>query len=399
MKRKFQMVIIYIPVVVLLSFRINSSISHVNDGEIVIQELGQITTTGHSYRVQVENDLAIIADSTEGLKIIDIKDPTNPKVIGQYQDGGFPFDIFIDQNLVYFADHGGGLKILNISDPSNPNLIGQFTDEDWSRDVHVNGNLAYVADWYDGIEILNISDPTNPVKISDIGTEVFSLCVTADLVFAAGEVLKIYNISDPWNPVEVGSYDIGNATNEIYVDGNLAYAAAWRKGLVILDFTDLSNITLLGQYVEEEIGSDGVFIKKNFAFVADYTNGLLLLNISDFSNITKIGHFHDGGEAHIVQVIDNLIYVADGSDGFEILQIEGLPEITMSTESATEITTTIEAITTDTNYSTFPSTSNSRIESFMSSTKAGKIPSFELIYCLIYFLVFSVVKDRKRGKK
>ncbi|MFX0209044.1 MAG: LVIVD repeat-containing protein [Candidatus Hodarchaeota archaeon] len=372
-----KLVIVNLIVIISLNISVGTTTSHVNDHEIKITKLGQITTTGRSYRMHVEDDLAFVADSVEGLKIIDITNPSNPELIGQYLDGGFPFDLHIEGNLVYFADHGGGLKIVDFTDPTNPTLIGQFTDEDWSRDVQVIGDLAYVADWEDGIEILNISDPTQPFKISDIGSEVFSLFVTVNLVFAAGEILKIYDVSDPFNPIEVGVYDTGNASNEIYVDGNLAYVAAWNKGFVILDVGDPANITLLGQYIEEGIGSDGVYIKNEVALVADYTNGVLALNISNFANITKIGHFHDGGEAYMVEMIGNLVYVADGTDGFEILQIGGLFESSTTYITSTTMTTTTESVST-------------------SETKDS--PGFELHLIFFGFTFFLLIK-KNRGKK
>ncbi len=374
MKFTKNMIIGSLVIILLVNLSVCRSNPQINDHELILEELGQISTTGHSYRVQVEDNLAFVADVTEGVKIIDISDPSNPELIGQYQDGGFPFDLFIEGNLVYFADHGGGLKILDITDPSNPTLIGQYTDGDWSRDIEVIGDLAYVADWEDGVEILNISDPTQPVKLSEIGAEVFSLYVFADLVFAAGEILKIYDVSDPLNPVEAGSYNIGNATNDVYVSGNIAYVAAYQKGLVVLGVHDLSNITVLGQYTEEGIGSDGICLKGDIALVTDYTNGLLVLNISDIANITKIGHFYDGGEAHRVQVINNIAYIADGTDGFEIIKLWEMQP---------------------TSTSDFTSTTSSAGESIVTTTESANTASSQFISVLLIFCLLLIINKRK----
>ncbi len=321
MNRIIKFFIISFAVILLLNVRVSIIMSHVYGHELVLAELNQINTTGQAKRVEIKDNLAFVTDSTEGVKIYNISNPINPELIGQYKDGGYPLNLFVYENYVYYADHENGLKILDISDLSNPTLIGNFSDGGNVRDVYVMGDLIFLTDWFNGLEILNNSYPANPVKLSEIGSESYALDVVEDLVFVTGKGLKIYNVSDPQNPIEVGNYYVGSDTFEVNVDGTLIYLAAWDDGIFIADISDPTNLEELGQYVEVNARSIGTWITDEILLLTDYMNGLLVLNISNFSNISKIGHFYDGGEAHTIQVVGNLAYIADGSDGLEIIQL------------------------------------------------------------------------------
>lgn len=64
-----------------------------------------------------------------------------------------------------------------------------------------------------------------------------------------------------------------------------------------------------------------MWLENNILYVAAGPEGLLLIDISDLSNPYQLTHFFDGGYAYDVKVIGNLAYVADRSDGLEIIQL------------------------------------------------------------------------------
>ncbi len=78
----------------------------------------------------------------------------------------------------------------------------------------------------------------------------------------------------------------------------------------------------------EEIGQfdDGgnawyVQVVGHLAFIADDSDGLEIIDISDPTAPCQVGQFDDGGYAYGVQVVGPLAYVCDGTDGLEIINI------------------------------------------------------------------------------
>ena len=76
--------------------------------------------------------------------------------------------------------------------------------------------------------------------------------------------------------------------------------------------------------------TDGVaqdtYIKDNLVFLASGDAGLEILSIEDISNPVKINGHNDGGRAYCVQVSNDTIYLADRHDGLELLSYEIIEE-------------------------------------------------------------------------
>ncbi|MFX1316774.1 MAG: hypothetical protein ACFE9T_12995, partial [Promethearchaeota archaeon] len=58
------------------------------------------------------------------------------------------------------------------------------------------------------------------------------------------------------------------------------------------------------------------------AYLADWSDGLELINISDPTAPIKLTEFHDGGRIHSVEIVGDLVFLANEDRGLEITQIE-----------------------------------------------------------------------------
>ncbi|MBK5115158.1 MAG: hypothetical protein JJE41_16140 [Candidatus Heimdallarchaeota archaeon] len=107
---------------------------------------------------------------------------------------------------------------------------------------------------------------------------------------------------------EQSQYDDGiGILSDIYVQGELAFSAVNRGGLVIFNISDISQPFIISQYddpkpiTEDEYwgefsdSSEGVFVRNNLAYLADGKNGLVILNVSNPYQIEKIGHYSESG--------------------------------------------------------------------------------------------------------
>ena len=85
--------------------------------------------------------------------------------IGQFNDGGMAVTVLVSANLAYVCDKLQGLEILDITDPSLPKLLGTFKGGGSTVGVCLIDDYALVINWEQGLEAIDVRDPSNPVRI------------------------------------------------------------------------------------------------------------------------------------------------------------------------------------------------------------------------------------------
>ncbi len=103
--------------------------------------------------------------SINELNIYDIKDVKNPQLMSNLPMTN-PYGLGLKDSILYICDNGAGLRILNVKNPSNPIELATLSDDNYI-DVIPSGNLL-IGMLTDGIAFLDISDPASPQKLSDI---------------------------------------------------------------------------------------------------------------------------------------------------------------------------------------------------------------------------------------
>ncbi len=320
--------------------------------QLNLLELGQIITGGVAYDIEVVDRIAYVADSQNGLVIVDVSDSNDPKLITSLKDGiGNPQDITINEDLAFIADGSEGLKIVDISNPSYPTIVGAYYDGGYAYGMSVMGNYALIADGEDGLEVIDIRTPENPTEIagyyiSGIYKEItlkddiacISNCVISEGILQYSE-LCILDISDLTNISEVDVIDPGDGNGFFYayISESFGYFTLHGQNMriILIDFSDNSNPTIVGQY---DVRSGGVpnkmHVMDDILYLAAGAAGLLLVNVSNPINPYEVTQFFDGGYAYDVEVIDNLAYVADRLDGLEIIQLYSKDETSISNSTS-----------------------------------------------------------------
>jgi len=106
--------------------------------------------------------------SDDGFLITQMADIENP--VGQYSTYDC-WGLDINDNYAYTAAYYEGLRILDISNPTSPSEIGHYNTGGRAVDVEVSGSFAYVADMEGGLRVIKISNPTTPVEVGYYDTE------------------------------------------------------------------------------------------------------------------------------------------------------------------------------------------------------------------------------------
>jgi len=174
-----------------------------------------------------------------GTSIVDVRDPTNPKLLGQLPmppgthshkvrvHGGVMIvnhEINFNDPIKAAPDYRGGLGIYDVSNPSAPRMIGSW--ETTGQGVHrfdSDGRYVYISPTFDGY---------------------------------VGNIVMILDLKDPAWPTEVGRWWMpgqwtagGEAPNWEKTAhrchhplrmGNRLYTSYWQGGFVILDIEDMS---------------------------------------------------------------------------------------------------------------------------------------------------------------
>ena len=170
-----------------------------------------------------------------GLFIIDVSNPENPQVAGNYP-GLEVRDVYVSGKYAYVAgkedsDTGSGLYIIDVNDPETPSLKSSYTEfVGEAEGVYVCGKYAYITDIFSGLHIIDVSDRSSPAL--------------------------------------AGRCSVGDC-RDVYVSGKYAYVASFGPvsgGLGIIEVSGIDTPTVLAGNVETgnitvtenaDIGNDG----------------------------------------------------------------------------------------------------------------------------------------------
>ena len=143
--------------------------------------------------------------------------------------------------------------------------------------------------------------------------------------------LMLIDVSNPDAPVEISRVDLTGDTpligsvEDVAVVGNRLYALATRIGLLVYDISnpatpaELGRLETIGIYTNTKISIDG-----NYAYLAG--NGIDIIDISNSSAPQELGSFLTQYRTSGVEVVNNVIYLAERTGSLRIATIEFIPE-------------------------------------------------------------------------
>jgi len=131
--------------------------------------------------------------------------------------------------------------------------------------------------------------------------------------------LVVIDITDRSNPTPVGNYATPGSAVRVAVEGNYAYVAAQYSGLQVVDISDPTSPTLAGDYAT--FRAFDVWVTGNFAYVADADSGLMAIDIIDPTNPTRVGNYTTPDVAYGVAVSGEHAYLACSESGLQVIDI------------------------------------------------------------------------------
>ncbi len=168
--------------------------------------VGSEKSLEYVFNLTVSGDLAYVADVNLGLVIYDISDPEKPVVISSTKIEYGARGVAISENYAYVS--GVGLNVIDISDPTSPKIVSFVeTPGCYANTVAFWGDNVYVANGSVGLHKIDISDPTKPtiettVKVSG---HLWHVAITDSLAYVVVDRVGV-------RPAEVGIHivDVGS---------------------------------------------------------------------------------------------------------------------------------------------------------------------------------------------
>ena len=292
--------------------------------------VGTCSLPGYAEDLDIISNLAYVADDQGGLQIVDISDPENPFIIGEYASEKSIIGVAVRDSFAYLAvNHTqGGVRIIDIKDPENPVFVGE---DNWYYGYNVaapqnDTMFVYMAGGY-WFVVEDVSYPQYPTFVRRFSTpgNVRGIHVLDSLVYLACEQmgLHIFNLAKPDSEALVGWIDTPSNARNIFVDNDHAYIADGRSGLIIVDISDPSDPILVGQYDTPDYAND-IYVENNKAFLADGDGGLQIIDIELPDDPVFYGELSTS-YANGVYTRGDTIYLADRDMGLLIIIEEVMP--------------------------------------------------------------------------
>ncbi|NHJ40918.1 MAG: hypothetical protein FK731_12885, partial [Asgard group archaeon] len=326
---------------------------------------------GSTEAIDIQDDIAYIANQDQGLEILNITNPSKPEKLSCLDTIGSASEVHVKDDYVYVSHSSQGIDIINVQNPKKPFLVSNIRPGGIVREVIIRDNLLHIITSYSGFYLYDIRDPYNPVYVSHwdsfmihygisvlnkyiclatwgFGLEILDLTFTSSPiligywneslsptlgVFAAqigdqkiaflassNKGLEIIDFTNPFNPVKIGSYYLSGTFHDVFVKDSIAYCSTYDHGLVLVDITDLTEPVEITTYNTDGYTVD-CDVENNLCAIADRSGGVKIFDVQDPNDIILLSQFFDHGFASKIKIQDDLVFVADRIGGLELFDM------------------------------------------------------------------------------
>ncbi len=164
--------------------------------------------------------------STDRMWIIDVRDPSLPRIVGNYRTSSSQWGPVIQSaaasgRYLYLAQTNG-LRILDAGNPAAPRVV--YSSTIYMKDIALSGSLLYGID-SQALRILDVSNPAAPRAVGSLPTSAYRIAVAGGYAYVdEGNQLRIIDVRDPARPRSAGSYPISGVTiQQIRAAGGYVY--------------------------------------------------------------------------------------------------------------------------------------------------------------------------------
>ncbi len=315
----------------LITFDISDSSNYI--------ELDRIFVYGGNGKMCINGNLALLLGRIDGLRIIDITNPSDLELLGEYNTPGSAMNIAVCGNYVYIADGDSGLQIINIINPAQPVLAGRFNSIPIVKDINISDSILYLiggtgAYYGDRLYELNITDPTNPLNVGN-GELIYALgafklekynnyayILGVDLQhlspYVVFDIINLSNIGYPSHCGGLGFQGLGGCM-DIINDSTVILSMS--SGCKVINTRDKNNPVVEANLYMNTLSS--LYCKGDTSY---YTSDQSLgaIDISNPFNPFIINQVNVCSPIEVICPTDNILYTVGSDDSLRILDISNV---------------------------------------------------------------------------
>jgi len=283
----------------------------------------------HAANVIFEGDRAYLGVrySYDTIKIVDISDPDNIRLLAEYGNINRDAANFtVDNGFLYMPDlwvegreHGSALKIVDLRNPNRPVERGSTRGINCDN-MTIRDGLLYCSD-INKFTVWDVSIPNQLHRLGQGEEEIYSLTIAGQNAYAGcrDSTLLIYDITDPTNLTVISTLRMRtHYFNTKFGNGRLYL---YQSGLSIIDVQDPENPTETNHIDRPEIGSP-LTISDNLLITSRKDQeGISFWDISDPDNPSYLGSRISLGGIHDVIVYGDYAYASSYRGGLSIINV------------------------------------------------------------------------------
>ena len=292
---------------------------------------GEYITEGTIQDIRLKGTLAYVCIG-RGLLILDVSDPEQPVKLGYTVLPGISASVAVVDSFAYVRSWTGILNIVDISNPAQPFFVDNTpANSDNVIDVITAvGRTAYAPDLFlSVIRIVNATDPHNiPFNLFYPGGRAYGLYAKDSILFAGISFkLRLFSIKNPDTPSFISELSVGTPINDLVCIDTLVYCATRDSGIMVVNISNILSPKRQGTYkptlpptmirlIEPEI----ISVSNNTVYSA-YPSGVLGVSAANPDSLKLLSFFKTGNYVSKSFMKDSYVFVATGFAGLWILDI------------------------------------------------------------------------------
>jgi hypothetical protein len=161
-----------------------------------LKEISRLSSPGWSHDVELLGNLAVMADWNFGLRLVDIRNPKAPVQVGVFPTSTTTIAAAVGEMpagrpIAAVAEGHSGIALVDLSEPTVPKLIARHglglnpsdpphpESGGWAHGIAWSHPYLFVANWKRGLAVLNIADLRKPRLVAEEAFEGTALGIAA----------------------------------------------------------------------------------------------------------------------------------------------------------------------------------------------------------------------------
>lgn len=223
-----------------------------------IEQLYQSDVSLQARQVAIDGSLLCVSVGAENrIVTIDVTNPAAPVTQGELTGinlanpnvlGGLKNSMFVTGDLMCVVS-ANGLRVVDLSEPTDPAVIGVAAVSMNPAGVLVRDGMAYVADYSVGLRMFDVSNPSTPVQAgTTAGLSAFAVALHGEYAFLSGGIfggsVTVIDVSAPAVPTVVRTVQVGASAGYMSTENVLLHVSLDR-GVATFDLADPTDPVLL----------------------------------------------------------------------------------------------------------------------------------------------------------